>query len=270
MFTLLARLMVLLITTVSILCLSGGAAVYLHKMDYVTPRGGEKGKKTLNRVETARTEAKNLLVANQRALTRLSTELEPIVEVEGTIIERRDYYHAQLQMMRTGKWYGKDVAEPIQKLPGFDKDLEKYDKELITIHTDKEKAPTLESIKVLNKNADVPARPVSEYLEKIQTVNKDIEKKTLDTKKLIDDHAKLTIEIKGSEVPGMIVKGLRTRIREQIQIKEDADTQTEWLEEHVTRRQAEAELFVKRRDAMKDRLGELKAFFGIKDKPAVP
>ena len=64
------------------------------------------------------------------------------------------------------------------------------------------------------------------------------------------------------------VKGLRTRIREQIKILEDAIAEKEFLEDYVSRRQAEAELFVKRRDAMADRLTELKKLFGIKDAPA--
>ena len=266
MFSFFAKTLVLLFTVISVFCLMGAVAVKTQKMDYVTPVAGEAGKKTFNRVEQARNKAKELLVANQRAITRLSLEMEPLVEIESDQLQRRDYYYAQIQMMRTGKWYNvKDpVAEPIQEIQ-YDKDTD-----LIRIHTNKEEPPKLPAIKVFADKMDVPAQPASGYLTKIRAINTDIDLKIAAIKKLIEEHALATLIINGSEQPGMVRKGLRTRIKEQIVIKEDAIAETEFLEDYVSRRQAEAELFVKRRDAMADRLTELKKFFKIMDEPAVP
>jgi hypothetical protein len=327
MFSLLGKVLVLLIVSTSIFCLMGGVAVYTQKMDYATPRG-EAGKKTLNRVDEARAKVKNLLAANQRAITRLSLEMEPLVDLEGDILQRRDYYHAQMDLMTTGKWYGKvDVADPIQeisygvetKLAGdiddtatsmkvassagfpptpFDVKIKdeqirvtnvirstwtvvrgannsraeshgEGDKvisnaEIVRIHTDKEKAPTQPAIKVFGRGAETAARPATEYVAEIQKINTDIDNKIKETRALIAKHAADTVIINGNAM----VKGLRTRIDEQKQIRKDAEAETAFLEDYVSRRQAEAELFVKRRDAMADRLAELKKFFNIQDVPA--
>jgi hypothetical protein len=335
MFSLLGKTLVMLVGVISIFCLMGGVAVYTQKMDYATPRGGEAGKKTLNRVDQARAKVKDLLAANQRAITRLSLEMEPLVDLEGDRLQRRDFYFAQLEMLQTGKWYDKPVAEPIQELRyGIDTTLTSditdtatsitvassagfpstpFDTKigaeeihvtnvtrttwttvrgqngtraeshalgdtvvaaatgrdrLVRIHTDKEKPPTNPSIKIFSRNMDKPARPSSELLAEIQKIDTDIDKKIVDIRALIAEHAKATLEINGSQDPGMLQKGLRTRIAEQIKIAEDAIAEKNFLEDYVSRRQAESELFVKRRDAMADRLDELKKFFKIIDVPA--
>lgn len=327
MFSFLGKLCVLLILTTSVLCLMGGVAVYTQKMDYVTPRGGEAGKKTLNRVDQAREKAKGLLAANQRAITRLSLEMEPLVDVEGDIMQRRDYYYALLEMMTTGKWYDVPSPQPIQEIRfGVDTTLteditdtqtnitvrssagfpatpfvatiggeqiqvanitrnswtvvrgfnnsraESHGAEdvvtsdaVVRIHTNKEEAPKQPAIMVFTPTGDRPAQPGSVYIAEIQRIAAEIEKTIAETRKLIAGHKAATIAINGSEM----VKGLRTRIKEQIQIKEDAEAEAAFLEDYVSRRQAEAELFVKRRDALADRLVELKKFFGIEDKPGV-
>ncbi len=271
MFNFLGKTLVILFGFASILCLMGAVAVKTQKMDYVTPRGGEAGKKTMNRVDEARAKTKELLAANQRAVTRLNLEMEPVVEIEADLLKRRDYYYAQLQMMQTGKWYGKDVTNPIQVLPQYakDKDKDKDDYPLLKIHTDKDKPPALDPVLVIADKMNQPVHPASYYLEKIQKLDGDIDMTTKAIKQLIADHAKSTVAINGAQGPPVII-GLRERIKDQIKIKEDAIAETEFLDDPLTRRQAEAELFVKRRDAMIDRLAELKKFFRIQNVPAVP
>lgn len=276
LFTFVGKVLVILTATISILCLMGAVGVFTQKMDYVTPRGGDAGKKTLNRVDDARKKAKDLLAANQRAVTRMSLEMEPLIEHEIDHLERRDYYSAQMEMMRTGKWRGQVVANPIQVLPPYEKS--KDGTELLKIPVDKEVAPALDPILVVTNNMNTRVQPASYYVGEpgkpgdgeIRRVQKDIDAKVAATRKLIGEHVESTLVINGSDVPGMERKGLRTRIKEQILIKEDAIAETEFLEDYVSRRQAEAELFVKRRDAMADRLVELKKFFKIKEEPAVP
>lgn len=266
MFTFLGRTLVILFATLSIFCLMAAVAVFTQKMDYATPRGGEAGKKTLNRVDTARNKAKELLVANQRAITRLNAEIEPLVAVEADQLQRRDYYYAQMRMMRTGQWYDMKelVANPIQKLTDTDKDTD-----LLKIHTAKDAAPKHEPITVLVGTMQEPARLPSYYTEQIGMVNTNIDTIIAAIKAKIEEHAKATIAINGSQVPPVVI-GLRDRIKDQIKIKEDADAEREFLEDYVSRRQADAEKFVKRRDAMADRLEELKKFFKIKDDKAAP
>jgi hypothetical protein len=331
MFSILGKTLVLLVGVISIFCLMGGVAVYTQKMDYVTPRGGEAGKKTLNRVDQTRAKVKDLLAANQRAITRLSLEMEPLVDLEGDRLQRRDYYHAHLELLQTGNWYGKPVATPIQEIRyGIDTTLNSEitdtvtsitvsssagfpttpfdvkigaeevlvtnvtrttwtivrghngtraeshalgdtitsNARLVRIHTDKEKPPANPPIVVFGKMVEKPARPASEYLTEIQKINTDIDKKIAEIRLLIAEHAKATLEINGSQDPGMLQKGLRVKIAEQIKIAEDAIAEKNFLEDYVSRRQAESELFVKRRDAMSDRLDELKKFFKIIDIPA--
>lgn len=330
MFSLLGKFLVLLIAAISVLCLMGAVAVKTQKMDYVTPRGGEAGKKTLNRVDEARAKVKNLLTANQRAITRLGIEMEPVVDLEGDILQRRDYYYAHAELMKTGKWYGSDkqVATPIQAVvfevetilmtditdtqtnltvassAGFPTTpfdarigMEQIqvtnvtrttwtvvrganntraesraigDKvtcigEIVRIHTDKEKPPAQPPIMVFGRGAEVPAQPSSVYVKQIAEINLSIADIIKKTNGLIAQHAESTRQINGTDM----LKGLRTRIEEQKQIKKDAEAETGFLEDYVSRRQAEAELFVKRRDAMADRLAELKKFFNIQDVPGM-
>jgi hypothetical protein len=84
-------------------------------------------------------------------------------------------------------------------------------------------------------------------------------------KDLIAKHREATIAMNGQEKP-TYVKGLRTRIVEQEQINVDAIEETLYLEDYITNRRAQAQLFVKRRDALRARVEELEVFFKIKER----
>jgi len=61
------------------------------------------------------------------------------------------------------------------------------------------------------------------------------------------------------------MKGLRTRIKEQDEIAEDADLERIYLEDFVTNRRADAQLFIKRRDALQASIARLIEYYQKRD-----
>jgi hypothetical protein len=278
MFAFVGKTLVLVYGAVSLMCLIFAAMVFTEKMDFVTPKG-EGGKKAANRVEKAQQTTKDLLAANNRAYTRWRQEYDQIAPLEIDQYQRREFYRGQLDLVRTGTYQGKKVDEPIQELA--------YDESGSYLKIDKPVGRTAVEVAPGTKKA---VQTETYYRGKIQDAERvkavfqvdkdgnpvysDPEKKNpvltgglmKETQELIAKHHAATVAINGQEEP-TYVKGLRVRIHEQEEIALDADAERAYLEDFVTNRRAEAQLFVKRRDSLQARVNELKKYLKDRNDP---
>jgi hypothetical protein len=258
---LLGRLLVLIYGAGALLCLMWAAMVYTQKMDFVTPKGAEGGKKAMSRVEEAQKTTKQLQIAINRSYTRWRQEFDDVVRLEVDANQRREFYRGQLELVRTGKYQGNDVPEPVQELEYEDDDTSVP--RLLKIDNPTGRKPVLvRSEDMAKKEASEKAKWMGFYLQGIEQAGRQMTALQAETAKLIDAHKESTLIMSGREAP--FVKGLRKRIKEQEQIEIDAKLETTFLEDFITNRRAEAQLFVKRRDSLVARLNELRKYY--KDK----
>ena len=255
MFNFIGKSFVLLYGAGAFFCLMLATAVFTQRIDYGVPKEAETGKKALTLVARNQEIIKELMQTNQRAQTDHVNQMPILIDTEMNLAQRRDYYSAYLEMVRTGKFLNNEIAKPIQEI-AFD------DNGLLKLANPAD--PSQKAIFVLTNEV---ARPAYIYLAEIKTTDASLAKIQADIKMLLADYAKSTQIINGSEVPDMLVKGLRTYIKEQIKIRKDADAEREWLEDHITNRRAEAQLTIKRKNALLARLEELKRLLGRSNTP---
>jgi hypothetical protein len=239
----LGKLLVLLFGTGSIFCLITAMAIYTQKMDFVTPQG-QTPAKTKSRVDESIGRTKELLKANNRAYTRWLGEYEEVVKLEADLVQRREFYRGQLELIATGKYESIARDDAIQDLPEHDPadGMLKIDK------------PTgRPPIKVKVTMAPENAKPRPYYVDRIKKSYEDFETVQDLDKKTCEKITKATDAINGTA----LVKGLRTRIDEQSLIAVNADAETVYLEDFITNRRADAQLFVKRRNALNASIARL-------------
>ena len=241
------KVLVLLYGTLSLFCLIIAIAIYTQQMDFVTPKG-ENSKKALARIDKSIEKTNELLRANNRAYTRWIQEYDEVVRIEVEQVQRRDFYRGQLELVTTGKLEGEDVKDPVQQLPERDPNTG-----LLAIDKATGRPPIV--VKPMQN-----AEPQSKYLERIAAAGLELgefDEKDKPTRGLLKDvhdkikeHKKVTLEINGDAM----TKGLRTKINEQIDIAERADNERIYLDDPITNRRADAQLFVKRRDSLQSRV----------------
>ncbi|MCE9532507.1 MAG: hypothetical protein K8T89_15510 [Planctomycetes bacterium] len=239
------KLMVLLTGAVSLICLIIGTMLYSQPMDYVTPKE-ETPKKVATRIDQAIARTNELLKANNRAYTRWVQESEKVLDLEVEQHNRREFYRGQLELVATGMLDGKKVTDPVQELT--------RDAGTNMLLIDK---PTGRAAVKINPRKNAEAQKV--YEDGIQAAVKKIAELQAETQMLLMEHVAATLVINGAEVPA-VVKGLRTKIKEQIKIAEDADLERTFLEDFITNRRADSELFVKRRDALQSSIEQLNEY----------
>lgn len=238
----LGKLLILIYGAASLLCLTGAMAVYTQQMGYVTPKG-EDPKKVKNRVEQSIARTNSFINANNRAYTRWQQDYEEVIKLEVDMFARRMFYRGQLDLLVSGKLYDNVVQTPIQEL----------EVNSTTGLLDISK-PT--GRKPVEAKPGLPALTQSYYLAEIKKANGDMVRLQAQTAEKVQQHRNASLVINGQEAP-TFVKGLRTRIDEQVAIAKDADIERVFLEDFITNRRAEAQLFVKRRNALQSRVDEL-------------
>jgi len=239
------KTLVLLFGAGSLMCLMWAAMVFTQKMDYFPPPKEQNPTKKLGRVEEAQQKSKDLLYANDRALTRWGQNFDEVLQAEVDRSKRRDFYKTQIDVLVSGMDNGK--AQPPRQLNEPD-----VDTSLLNLAS-----PYKENLKFDGKDLDTIDKYRTEIAAKGEEAPKVIDR--IQTAK--KESAKATQAINGTEKE----KGLRTRIKEQENIEELATAETLYLEDFIANRRAEAQLFQKRRNAMEARVEELKKFFKVRD-----
>jgi hypothetical protein len=263
----LGRLLVLVYGAAALMCLIWAAMVYTQKMDFVTPKAAEGGKKTVSRVEEAQKKTKELQTAVNRSYTRWRQEFDEVARLEVDLQQRRDFYRGQIELLITGKYDGKEVPDPIQILEYQDADPTTGSRLLKIDQPTGRPAVAVRPEDKDKKRPEEKAKWMGFYKAGIAQSAVDKAKYQMEADDIIKRERASTVVINGQANP--FVKGLRVRIKEQEQIEIDANLETAYLEDFVTNRRAAAQLFVKRRDSLVARLNELRKF--LKDKtPGTP
>jgi len=260
----LGRLLVLVYGAGALMCLMWAAMVYTQKMDFVTPKGGEGGKKAMSRVDQEITKTKQLQTAVNRSYTRWRQEYDDVVKLEVDQYQRREFYRGQLDLIRTGKYQGVDVPDPVQELE-YDEDETSVPRLLKIDNPIGRKPVMVRREDMAKKDPGEKARWIGYYITGREELRRQLEKLQADTKKNEDEAIVASRAIIGTENP--YVKGLHRRIEDQKVIETDALLETVFLEDFITNRRAAAQLFVKRRDSLVARLNELQKYY--KDKGPV-
>lgn len=239
----------------ALFCLIFAMAVYTQKMDFVTPKG-ETSKKFVTRIDTSMNRTKDLLAANQRAITRWTEAIDDLVPREVDQTNRREYYRSLLALVATGQYTTDDPNYKAVDVPDPVQELGDHDPNSGLLAIDK---PTMR--KVIEYKTGQNLRPHSVYRDDIGKTGvamtellgaiDDLQKRHQDADKIIQG------------VPGN--KGLRVRTNEQRAIGRDADSERIYLEDAVTNRRAEAQLFVKRRDAVQASIKRLVEYYERKN-----
>jgi len=237
---LLGKSLVLVFGMFAIFCLMLGVAVYTQPMGFVTtPK--ETAKVTQTRVGQAIEQTKRYQIAIDRANTRWVEEYDSLATTEAEQFRRRDFYRTQMELVTTGKLDGKEEAAPVQELK-TDVATNKLEIDLVT-----GRPPV--KVKLGTENA----LPQKVYDDAIKQIAKDVEPLQKQTKEAGDELVIATNKMNGTDK----FKGLRTRIKEQEQIAADADLERIYLEDFVTNRRADAELFVKRQRQLESQIARL-------------
>lgn len=232
----------------SLFCLIFAMAVYTQKMDFVTPKG-ENSKKFVTRIDTSINRTKELILANQRAVTRWTDEIDDLVPREVDQTNRREYYRDLLEMVNKGTYKGQAANDPVQELGDHDPvtGLLAIDKPTMRKPFEYKTGQNLQPHDTYHKRNEKAGQTLIELETAIKTLQ--------------DEYQKANQRIQG--VPGN--KGLRVRIDEQRAIGVDADSERVYLEDSVTNRRAAAQLFIKRRDSANAQITKLLEYYKRKN-----
>ncbi len=242
---------VLLFGAISIFCLVTGMAVYTQRLDLVAPKS-DGAKKTVTLVDQSIERTKDLSKANNRAYSRWMQEYEEVAKLEVEQFQRREFYRGQMELVRTGLFAGEKELRPdsIQELPKRD-DVTK----LLVIDMPTGRPPVKVTIQ---KNME-SAKPYGDYLNRIREANKEYGMIQKDIHDVDAEKKDIGLEAEIAKTTAEI-KALRPRIDQQEDIARDAILERDYLEDFITNRRADAQLFVKRRDALKASIERLKVF----------
>ena len=257
---LIGKLLVVLHGAASLAVLAWAFGVYTHRIDWNTPPPTKAGPSGPGLFDRQKAQADQYSVAVDKAYTRWSGNLTTVAALEAERYPRRAFYEGQLKLVKTGKitQVGMDgravevtVPKPVQILVfapnGF-----------LDIRNPVGRTPFKVREDATKKGmADVDALSIDAYDRLMVKLHEDIEASQTKNKAAIDEREKLNKEIVGQTVP-TVVKGLRTYLSEQKNFEDRANNENDYTAGFITNREAEFGLLKKRRDAMLERIAELK------------
>jgi hypothetical protein len=235
----LGRVLVIVHGALSLAVLAWAVGIYTHRIHWNAPHGGGASKEeSVFARQKAKAEEYN--VAVDRAYTRWSGNLLQVQLLDRERYPRRNFYGTQLYLVQTGQLNGQNVPNPVQQLVN---------------------APNgfLEIRQMTGRPAyevrpGVPADSIAGYEKKMTDLVEDIKRSQGLNEKAILEREVLNRDIIGTQA----AKGLRRRYNEQVEIMDRAQAEDQYVADFVTNREAEFGLFKKRRDALTERMKELK------------
>jgi hypothetical protein len=241
------KLLVVVHGALSLAVLAWAIGIFTNRIDWNTPpvEAGKESSPGLYAKQEAK--AKEYSEAVDKAYTRWSGNLLRVQMLEGERYPRRAFYAEQLQLVRTGELNGKPVANPVRVLvtaPNGYLDVRPNAQRPVFNVRDEKKT---------GDGTGVPSKSIAQYDREMAKMVEDIQASQMRNAQAIAERDKLNLEIVGR--PGM--KGLRTLLREQQTIHDQAVAEDVYVVGFVTNREAEFGLLKKRRDAMTARMDEL-------------
>jgi hypothetical protein len=235
----LGKILVIVHAALALAVLTWALGVYTHRIQWNNPPAGATEPEGIFAKQKARAEEFNVGV--DRAYTRWSGNLAQVQALDLERYPRRSFYGSQIHLAETGTINGKSVANPVQELVNAGNGFLNLQ-------------PT--GRKPFEVRPGVPALAAVQYQQLMNRLVEDIKASQTRNAEAIAEREKLNREIIGT-TNGMVVKGLRRRLDEQILINDQALAEDQYVATFVTNREAEFGLLKKRRDALTARMGEL-------------
>lgn len=255
--TFLGKLLVMLVTVMSLAMLTWATGVYSHRLNWFPPEsvGGEKVKGRINELKDeirvqldASREADELWMKNQARLD----DLQRIRDF------RAQYYADLLNMVKTGQFQGQPVSPAVMKLVRNEDPLTPM---LFGPPIPPQGQPG-RPVEVgpdidLNGTPD-PLLPIEAYRVQIKARQEALGNAQAQVAKLIMEQETLTNMI--IDEPGE--KGLLTLIQEQFDIAQASKRQQDYLQPYITNRRAEVAQVRRRQNSLQARVEEVKRYLG--------
>lgn len=266
------KILVFLTTVLSFLFLAWAISVYTTRLDWFPPPGTPKDEK-VGRIDQLKAEndALNLAIARARSradlgrVALLGQENRRLaVNAQGRPLnvlipgrwERQEWYRRQLGMVLYGYDIGNNAARvdpAVQQM-----NLKAFGKEMLLPYDQ----PTGRQSIVLDPGTGVkPVQAIettnlalAAALRKIQEAQAMIMRLAKEEQELLDT----IIDRPDPKNPGFLLKGLRTQVREQVKIGEDALNELEYIRPFGENRLAEQVLLLQRQMSLEKRLAEVK------------
>jgi hypothetical protein len=249
------KLLVVLHGALSLAVLGWATGVFTHHIDWNTPPTETGRGAGLFERQAKQVEEYNLAV--DRAHPRWQSNVSQVVVLEGERYPRRAYYATMIRMATTGKI-------PKNNMPGEDvvpnpvKNLYPLDATTGYLNTQTPTARPAFNVRDAKMGAAaVAALSVEEYQRLSNKLAEDVQASQKLNEAALVERDKLNKEINGVTDP-MLIKGLRTQLAEQLQIKDRAETEDRYVIGFVTNNESNFDLVRKRRDALNVRIEELK------------
>jgi len=237
----LGKVLVVVHGALSLAVVAGSLGIYTHRIHWNAPPAAANKEDSVFVRQKAKADEYN--VAADRAYTRWSGNLAQVKLLDNERYPRRAFYGTQLILVQTGQLNGKAVPNPVQQLVNAPNGF--LDVRQMTGRPPFEVRP------------GVPAQAIATYEQTMARRVEDIKASQVRNEQFITERDALNREIIGTRQP-MVVKGLRQRYNEQIEIMDRALAEDQYAATFVTNREAEFGLLKKRRDALSGRMNELK------------
>jgi hypothetical protein len=238
------KLLVVVHSALALGVLAWAIGVYTQRIDWNTPpTQAGKDAPPPGLFDRQKEQAAKYSAAVDRAYTRWSGNLFQVQTLEAERFPRRAFYKNDLEVIRTGKLNGKSVTNPVRELVMAPNGY-------IDIRPNAPRNP-------VEVRPGIPADSIANYITKMDQIRQDIAASQVKNAKAIEERDKLNDDIIGHMQP-TLKKGLRTLLLEQIGFRERAEREEMYVDGFFTNREAEFGLLKKRRDAMNDRIEELK------------
>ncbi len=236
----LAKSLILLHGLVALVAFTFTVTLYINRPNWKTVENGPKG-----RIDAATEKIRAEEPFARAAFTTVTGKHLTVLQLEQERYPRREFYDSQLSLVEEGT-----LQKGTPRIKGaVVQELE------VDAQTDFLNISRKIGRKPIQFRTGEDAKSLAEYSELIDSTIKQIASVQESIRLVNEERAKVNQEIVGTVDP--FTKGLRTRLREQELIAEQAVAEATYLDTFVTNSEADSGLIRKRYNALIQRLQEL-------------
>jgi hypothetical protein len=252
--TFIGKFFVVIYTAIALLLLGVSFALYTHRIEWVN-RKTSKGVEIKGEIDTLRAKIAQLNYARYQAELRWETQLTALKreengdEASGHFgrAQRRPWFSQQLRLVETGKitenGMERVITDPVRQLA--------IDQTTGQLPYASPYGP--DSAKLRYRDGGPFLKCAQDYEMEFDTRKQEIADQYARSLLALDRQKKATLECIGDETK----KGLETLIAEQVDIRLRAESENQYLTPRMRNRLAELRLLERRRNLLRDRIGEL-------------
>lgn len=253
--TFIGKLMVVLLTVLSLTMVTWAAGIYTQRLDWYPDKtlGPDQAK---GRIAKLQDDIQVLLATKQQAEKLWTDNYVRMRTLEADRIARQQWYAGQLELLRTGKLNGQDVAPAVQQLAPDAIDPTQ------PLPSPTNRQPELGADGQPLKAIEVYDRLIAAHLRTLSNDDPQMPGLQQQIAAVIAEEEVLTNEITGTTVDGQLIKGLRMKIDEQREIALDSQAEREYIVPFLTNRRADLEMVLRRQTSLQARVDEVKRYLG--------